>query len=191
MNGKITYYFQRPPAVTENSYSDKSTTEIKGFLHLNIHSDCKIIERKNEKKSFKYSFKVKESSSISLIFYASNEQERSDWIETIQEAIRGIHHFNPSISTAFIHNRSSSSPPTLLTLNPNNNNIAIHSRRSYRKSSTSVQLGYQTVEYPKMSGYLKKKSIEGKTLGFRNIKTRFNIYFCYLYYYYYDYYLLV
>lgn len=170
MNGKVNYYFQRP-----STTNDSLITDLKGFLNLNLHSDCKIVDKKNELKysTNKYPFRVKEHSSTTLILYASTEQERNEWIETIQEAIRGIHHINPSTSTstAFLH-RSSTSPPTILTLNNNTNNISIHSRRSLKKSNSSIQLGYQTVEYPRISGYLKKKSIEGKTLGFRNIKSR-------------------
>lgn len=179
MNGKITYYFQRPSSTNSDlTMSSSSTpTDIKGFLNLNIHSDCKVVDKKYEMKSTnKFPFRVKEHSSTSMIFYASNDQERNDWIETIQEAIRGIHHTSPSAPVAFLH-RSSTSPPAILSLTNNNVSLSPSSKRkSYRKSRSSIQLGYQTVEFPKMSGFLKKKSIEGKTFGFKNIKSRLLFY---------------
>lgn len=138
-----------------------------GYLDLNFHSDCRILEKKTEKCLAKFCFRIKDQGT-SVILFATTEQERSDWMEIILEATRGIHHFNPSVAPAI--NRSSSGVTLLSSTNsPSERKI----KRQLSRSSSAVQMGYKIVEYPKMTGPLKKKSIEGKTLGFKNTKSRY------------------
>jgi hypothetical protein len=154
MEGRFSYSLQRPNIGNQD-------TDPLGYIDLNFHSDCRVIEKKIEKCPAKFCFRIKDQGT-SMILFATTEQERSDWMEIIQEATRGMHHFCPSAS--FVITRSSSatnSPPERMM------------KRQLSRSSSAVQMGYKTVEYPKMAGPLKKKSIEGKTLGFKNTKSRY------------------
>jgi hypothetical protein len=160
MEGRFSYSLQRPSAGNQ--------IDPLGYLDLNFHSDCRIVEKKTEKCVAKFCFRLKDQGT-SMILFATTEQERSDWMETIHEATRGIHHFSPSVSPAI--NRSSSGV-TLLSSNTNSPSDR-KMKRQLSRSSSAVQMGYKTVEYPKMTGPLKKKSIEGKTLGFKNTKSRY------------------
>jgi hypothetical protein len=158
MEGRFCYYHQRP---TNQSMMLES---LLGYLELNFHSDCRIADRKIDKGVGKYCFRLKEQSTVIFLF-ANTEQERSEWIETLLDATRGIHHLNPfatSVSSTPILNHSSPQSPQLLS----------PLKRQVKRSSSAVQMGYHTVEYPKLAGYLKKKSIEGRTLGFKNTKLR-------------------
>lgn len=108
----------------------------------------------------RYLFRVKEQNTT-IIFSATSESERNEWVYLIQEAIRGVIHtpVTPSIPSA----------PTSTTSNPS-------TKQETRKTSSAKRFsGFDPVEFPKMVGSLKKKSIEGKKFGFKNIKTRFNL----------------
>lgn len=105
----------------------------------------------------KYLFRLREQNT-SIIFSATSEAERNEWVFIIQEALRGVSHtaVTPSV------------PAALTTTVP-----APELKRAVSKRLS----GFEVVEYPKMVGSLKKKSIEGKKFGFKNIKTRFEYFF--------------
>jgi hypothetical protein len=136
----------------------------KGYFDLDsLGGDCRVVERKSTDSSSsllgssvgKYLFRLKEQNNA-IIFSATSEGERNEWVYLIQEAIRGVSHtlVTPSIPLA----------PTT-NLSPQQD--------SKRTPTASKRLsGLEVVEFPKMVGSLKKKSIEGKKFGFKNIKTR-------------------
>jgi hypothetical protein len=166
MEGRFSYYPQRP---MNQSMMDDGPL---GYLDLNFHSDCRVADRKVDKGVGKYCFRLKEQSTTIFLF-ANSEQERSEWMETILDATRGIHHLNPSGAATPTHTpvmnhsyNSSSNQSSQL-----NNNSPVR-RQMKRSSSSAVQMGYRAVEYPKFSGFLKKKAIEGRKLGFKNTKSR-------------------
>lgn len=105
----------------------------------------------------KYLFRLKEQNTA-IVFSATSEAERNEWVYIIQEALRGVSHtpVTPSIP----------STPSVALPTPD------------LKRATSKRLsGFEVVEFPKMVGSLKKKSIEGKKFGFKNIKTRYSLTF--------------
>lgn len=150
--GKFVYFQQRP---NKDHLGDPL-----GYIDLNFQSDCRIVEKRVDKCVARYPFRVKELST-SIILFAISEQERTEWMDIVLEATRGVHHFSPisSVPRTGVH-----SPDRKLN-------------RQLTRSSSAIQMGYQTVEYPKMIGILKKKSIEGKTLGFKNTKHRYIVEF--------------
>jgi hypothetical protein len=126
---------------------------------LDSGGDCRVIDKKNNDSSGilsssvgKYLFRLKEQNT-SIIFSATSEGERNEWVYIIQEALRGVSHtpVTPSVPSA---TTTSTATPDL------------------KRMSSKRLSGFEVIEFPKMVGSLKKKSIEGKKFGFKNIKTR-------------------
>lgn len=151
---RLTYYLNKPKGDYLNDFSAK------GFLDLESENgDCRVIERKQGEGGVlsgsigRYLFRVKEQNTTA-IFSATSESERNEWVYIIQEAIRGVVH-TPVTPSIPIVTPSTSPKPEL------------------RKAPSIKRLsGFDPVEFPKLVGSLKKKSIEGKKFGFKNVKTR-------------------
>jgi hypothetical protein len=142
---KLLFFSSKPKgAVSIESF------QAKGYMALDsATSECKVIERRHDggllSSVGKYCFRVKEGSTV-MIFSASAQAERDEWVFLIQEAIRGV-----------VHTVAATTAGTA-------------DKRSNKRSST--KFAFTSVEFPRKEGVLKKKSIEGKKFGFKNIKTR-------------------
>mmetsp|Transcript_10782 Transcript_10782/g.16396 ORF Transcript_10782/g.16396 Transcript_10782/m.16396 type:complete len:1178 (-) Transcript_10782:165-3698(-) len=144
---RLLYYSQRPKGDYLNNFTAS------GYLDLNsASSDCKVMDRKHDggllSSVGKFCFRVRDGGTT-LIFSASSDAERNEWVFLIQEAIRGVVH---TLNTQ----GSSSAAATDIRI----------------PSKTRRVLACDSVELPKKTGMLKKKSIEGKKFGFKNVKSR-------------------
>jgi hypothetical protein len=145
-------YFNRRPR--EGDYLNDFSA--RGYIDLTSACECKPIEKKGDGGLIsgsigKFCFRLKEGSTI-LIFSATSDAERNEWVFLIQEAIRGVS-----------HTLTLSTPP-----------VTAAPAEVRRKSAIGKRNSNFEVIYPRMVGVLKKKSIEGKKFGFKNIKTRYN-----------------
>lgn len=124
--------------------------QAKGYISLDsATAECKVIERRHDggilSSIGKYCFRVKEGNTV-MILSATSQTERDEWVFLIQEAIRGV-----------VHSVTASAG-------------TVADKRPNKRSST--KFAFSSVEFPRKEGVLKKKSIEGKKFGFKNIKTR-------------------
>jgi hypothetical protein len=167
-HNRLSYFLNKPKGGDYlNDFSAK------GYFDLDsLGGDCRVVERKNTDSGNsllgssvgKYLFRLKEQNNV-IIFSTTSEGERNEWVALIQEAIRGVSHtlVTPSVPLARPLSGGTSSSTTTSS-----------QQDSKRNSTSSKRLsGLEVVEFPKMIGSLKKKSIEGKKFGFKNVKTRF------------------
>jgi hypothetical protein len=155
-NKRLSYYLHKPNGDYLNDFSAR------GYFDLNSGGDCRVVDKKNNdslgilsSSVGKYLFRLKEQNT-SIIFSATSEGERNDWVYIIQEALRGVSHIPVTPSVPLASSTTSTSAPT----------------PELKRMSSKRLSGFEVIEFPKMVGSLKKKSIEGKKFGFKNIKTR-------------------
>lgn len=147
---RLMYFAQKPRSI--GYFLDFSA---RGYVDLvSSISECRVVEKKQESGLLsgfvgRYCFRVKENNT-SIVFSASNEAERNEWVAMIQEAIKGVVHTSPALGPSSDTN-------------------------SYKRSN---RIGYEAIVYPLLSGPLKKKSSAGTNkLGFGKIKTRLRLLF--------------
>lgn len=152
-NNRLSYYLSKPKGDYLNDFSAR------GYFDLDSGGDCRVIDKKNNDSGGilsssvgKYLFRLKEQNTA-IIFSATSEGERNEWVFIIQEALRGVSHtpVTPSV-------------PSIAPSTP---------APDLKRMSSKRLSGLEVIEFPKMVGSLKKKSIEGKKFGFKNIKTRY------------------
>ena len=142
-DNKLKYFSSKPKG---SSLADPFAA--RGYIALDSSSsECRVIQRPHEGGLLsgsvgKYCFRLKEGNTV-LIFSATSQVERDEWVFLIQEAIRGVVHTVATTTQA---------------------------KQSTKRSST--KFAFSSMEFPRKEGMLKKKSIEGKKFGFKNIKSR-------------------
>jgi hypothetical protein len=135
----------------------------KGYFDLTSNTECIKIppptEYRNSMKSSilgstyedRYCIQLSTSNeNLTINLSWTNQSEMLEWFIDIQNAIQGMNHIVEELNPLNIANQ-------LILFNNNN-----------KRSKNN----FLSLEMPRKVGVLKKRSVEGKIFGFRNVKTR-------------------